>query len=75
MIDSTMLASMFLLGLGIGVVFGWLAKSLRTQKREPSLGYKDFFPTHLCRSDFFAFCGVWPSTASRLRQLYRRIGK
>jgi hypothetical protein len=37
MIDSTMLASMFLLGLGVGVVFGWLAKSLRTQKRVTEL--------------------------------------
>jgi hypothetical protein len=37
MIDSTMLASMFLLGLGVGVVFGWLAKSLRAQKRVTDL--------------------------------------
>jgi len=37
MIDSTMLASIFLLGLGVGVVFGWLAKSLRTQKRVTEL--------------------------------------
>jgi DNA recombination protein RmuC len=33
MMDGTMLASVFLLGLGVGVVFGWLATSLRTQKR------------------------------------------
>jgi DNA recombination protein RmuC len=37
MIDSTMLASMFLLGLGVGVVLGWLATSLRTQKRVTQL--------------------------------------
>jgi DNA recombination protein RmuC len=37
MIDSTMLANMFLLGLGVGVVFGWLAKSLRAQKRVTEL--------------------------------------
>ena len=38
MIDSTIVASMFLLGLGVGAIFGWLATSLRTQKRvtEPS---------------------------------------
>jgi hypothetical protein len=33
MIDSTMLASMLLLDIGVGVIFGWLATSLRTQKR------------------------------------------
>jgi DNA recombination protein RmuC len=37
MIDSTMLASMFLLGLGVGVVLGWLVTSLRTQKRVTQL--------------------------------------
>jgi DNA recombination protein RmuC len=37
MIDSTFLASMFLLGLGVGVVLGWLATSLRTQKRVTEL--------------------------------------
>jgi DNA recombination protein RmuC len=37
MIDSTMLAGMFLLGLGVGVVLGWLATSLRTQKRVTQL--------------------------------------
>jgi DNA recombination protein RmuC len=37
MIDSTMLASMFVLGLGVGAVLGWLATSLRTQKRVTEL--------------------------------------
>jgi hypothetical protein len=37
MIDGAMLASVFLLGLGVGVVFGWLAKSLRTQKHVTEL--------------------------------------
>ncbi len=37
MIDSTIVASMFLLGLGIGAIFGWLATSLRTQKRVTEL--------------------------------------
>jgi hypothetical protein len=37
MIDSAMLVSTFLLGLGLGVVFGWLAISLRAQKRVTEL--------------------------------------
>ena len=37
MIDSTMLASVFVLGLGVGAVLGWLATSLRTQKRVTEL--------------------------------------
>jgi hypothetical protein len=39
MFDSTMLASMvwLLLGLAVGVGFGWLAAKLRTQKRVTEL--------------------------------------
>jgi DNA recombination protein RmuC len=37
MINSTIVASMFLLGLGVGAIFGWLATSLRTQKRVTEL--------------------------------------
>jgi DNA recombination protein RmuC len=37
MIDSTMLASVFVLGLGVGAVLGWLATSLRTQRRVTEL--------------------------------------
>jgi hypothetical protein len=35
MIDNAMLASIF--GLGVGAIFGWLATSLRTQKRVTEL--------------------------------------
>jgi DNA recombination protein RmuC len=37
MIDTTMLVSVFVLGLGVGAVLGWLATSLRTQKRVTEL--------------------------------------
>jgi DNA recombination protein RmuC len=37
MIDSTIQVSTFLVGLGVGVILGWLVTSLRTQKRVTEL--------------------------------------
>src|SRR5262245_22143237 len=66
MIDSTMLASVFLLGLGVGVVLGWLATSLRTQKRVTELS------TML---ETGSFQTIWKDPNRYVHQYYARYCK